>query len=56
MEHLTIREAYEMLGVSRQTIYRYIDEGLLTMYRLRKNKPVLDRAEVLGLTKPVKDE
>ena len=55
MEYLTIKEAEEMLKVSRQTIYRYIDEGLLTRYRLRK-RPVLDRAEVLELTKPVKDE
>lgn len=55
MEYLTIEEAGKVLKVSRQTIYRYIKEGLLTRYRLKK-KPVLDEEEVLKLNEPIKDE
>lgn len=28
MDYLNVRELQEMLGISRQTIYRWIDKGL----------------------------
>lgn len=55
MKYLTIEEAGKILQVSRNTIHKYMKDGLLTRYRLLK-KPLLDEAEVLKLTKPVKDE
>lgn len=37
---LTPKQAREMLGVSRSTLYRWRKEGLLTVYRLPiKNDP-----------------
>jgi len=55
MKYLTIEEARQILKVSRNTIHKYMKDGLLTRYRILK-KPILDEEEVLKLAKPVKDE
>lgn len=53
MDYITITEAGSILKVTDRTVYRYIDEGLLTLHRIVK-KPVLSRDEVEELSKPKK--
>ena len=54
-EYLTLTEAARLLGVSRWTLYRRIDEGVLTVYLSPSNRRVrlVKRAEVDALRAPV---
>jgi len=53
-EWLTPKEAASLLKVHRSTIYRWADEGLLTLYNLGNRLTRLKRAEVERLIKPKK--
>ena len=46
MDSISISQAASFLEVSQRTIYNYINDGLLTLYKIRKSKPVLDKEEV----------
>ena len=54
-EYLTLTEAARLLGVSRWTLYRRIDEGALTVYQSPSNRRVrlVKRADVEALRTPV---
>ena len=51
--YMKFSEAAKLLDCTERTIYNYIDEGLLTLYKVRKSKSVLLRAQVLELLEPV---
>jgi excisionase family DNA binding protein len=54
-DYLTLTEAARLLGVSRWTVYRRIDEGALTAYQSPSNRRVrlVKRTEVEQLCTPV---
>jgi excisionase family DNA binding protein len=54
-EYLTLTQAAQILGVSRWTLYRRIDEGALTVYESPSNRRVklVRRPDVERLMKPV---
>ena len=51
--YMKFSEAAKLLDCTERTIYNYIDDGLLTLYKVRKSKSVLLRAQVLELLSPV---
>lgn len=53
MDYMKFSEAAKLLSCTERTIYNYIDEGLLTLYKVRKSKSVLLRTQVLELLEPV---
>ena len=53
-EWLTPKKAASLLKIHRSTIYRWADEGLLTLYNLGNRLTRLKRAEVEKLIKPKK--
>lgn len=52
-EKLSFEEVAEKLGVTRQTIYRYIEKKLLRPMKAFNNRVYFNRAEVLRLLEPV---
>jgi len=50
-KYITPGQAATLLEVSKATVYNYINDGLLTKYRIKK-KPVLYKEEVLDLLVP----
>ncbi len=52
MTHITIPEAAKLLEVSVKTIYNYINADLLTLYKIKRNKSVLLKIQVLNLLEP----
>ena len=54
-DYLTLTEAARLLGVSRWTLYRRIDEGALPVYQSLSNRRVrlVKRADVDALRSPV---
>ena len=52
MDYVKLSEAAKLLDCTERTIYNYIDDGLLTLYKVRKNKSVLLRKQVLKLLEP----
>ncbi len=52
MKYISIRAACELLDVTKPTIYQFINEGLLTKYKMGASTRLL-RAQVLELVKPV---
>lgn len=55
-EWLTPKEAASLLKVHRSTIYRWADEGLLTLYNLGNRLTRLKKEEVENLIKPKKQK
>lgn len=53
MDYVKLSEAAKLLSCTERTIYNYIDDGLLTLYKVRKNKSVLLRTQVLKLLEPI---
>ena len=53
IDYMKFSEAAKLLDCTERTIYNYIDDGLLTLYKVRKSKSVLLRAQVLELLSPV---
>lgn len=52
-EYLTVTQAADLLGVSRRTVERYMEEKHLTVLRLpANNRPRLKRTEVESLAVP----
>lgn len=51
---LNFRQASERLGVSRSTVFRMVEDGLLPTVTLRKNRRRIREADVLELTNPEK--
>ena len=53
-DYLTLTQAARLLGVSRWTLYRRIDEGALTVYASPSNRRVrlVKRSDVERLRKP----
>lgn len=54
-EYLTLTEAARLLGISRWSLYRRVDEGALPMYESPANRRVklVKRADVEALLTPV---
>jgi len=52
MTHITVPEAAKLLEVSVKTIYNYINADLLTLYKIKRNKSVLLKTQVLNLLEP----
>ena len=55
-EWLTPKEAASLLKIHRSTIYRWADEGLLTLYNLGNRLTRLKRADVEKLMQPQKQD
>lgn len=51
--NITFEQAAEKLKVSRQTIYNYIEKGLLTPVKKFNNRVYFDNCEVERLLEPV---
>ena len=51
--NITFEQAAERLKVSRQTIYNYIEKGLLTPVKKFNNRVYFDICEVERLLEPV---
>ncbi len=52
MDYVKLSEAAELLSCTERTIYNYIDDGLLTLYKIKKSKSVVLKSQVLGLLEP----
>jgi len=50
---MTFEEVAKKMGVTRQTIYNYIDKGFLSPIKTFNGRVKFDRAEVLRLLEPV---
>ena len=50
-KYLTIEETAKVLKVTKPTVYNYINEGLLTKYRIKK-RSVLSMDEIKSLLEP----
>ncbi len=53
MDFIRIAEAAALLEVSQRTIYNYINDGILTLYKIKRSKPRLNKQEVEKLLEPV---
>lgn len=52
-EKMSFEEVAEMLGVTRQTIYRYVEKGFLNPVKAFNGRVYFSRAEVLRLLEPI---
>lgn len=51
-QFLTVAEAVEYAGVSRETIYRWLRDGWLTRYKRAANRTVIDPEELDEILRP----
>ncbi len=54
-EYYTVAEAAEVLGVSRTTIWRWIESGRLPAYRIGRKTIRIRRADLPSLLKPARE-
>ena len=52
-DKITFQEAAKKLGVTRVTIYNYIERGLLTPIKTFNNRVYFDRCEIERLLEPI---
>lgn len=52
-DKITFEEAAKKLGVTRVTIYNYIERGLLTPIKTFNNRVYFDRCEIERLLEPL---
>ena len=52
-DKITFEEAAKKLGVTRVTIYNYIEKGLLTPIKTFNNRVYFDRCEIERLLEPL---
>lgn len=51
---ITVTEAMELLNVSKQTIYNYVDKGYLTLIKREiSGRVFLDKAQVLKVKEAI---
>lgn len=51
-QYLTVAEAVEYSGVSRETLFRWMRNGLLTRHKRGANRTVVDKAELDEILRP----
>ncbi len=54
-EFLTVEETLKILKVARSTLYRWVEEGLLTQYKIQK-RVYFKRRDVEALFQPGKSD
>jgi excisionase family DNA binding protein len=54
-KYITIAEAAELLGVSRSTLWRWIDQGMLSAYRFGQRRVLIRQADLKELISPVRE-
>lgn len=52
---VTVSRAAELIGISSNTLRRWIDDGKVSAYRVGDHSIRLDRDEVLALVQPLPD-
>lgn len=52
-DFVSVAQATELLSISRETLYKYINKGLLTVYKIKGFQiTLLERKELLSLERP----
>lgn len=52
-DFVSVVQATELLSISRETLYKYINKGLLTVYKIKGFQiTLLERKELLSLERP----